>query len=73
MKRFKSLFLLLFAMLMLTTCASPAYAFSDENAEQEAETTPSQALTPEGNMALVGHFCCIIFSILSLHTIIDYL
>ena len=53
MKRFKSLFLLLSAMLMLTTCASPAYAFSDENAEQEAETTPSQALTPEGNMALV--------------------
>ena len=53
MKRFKSLFLLLSAMLMLTTCASPAYAFSDENAEQEAETMPSQALTPEGNMALV--------------------
>ena len=53
MKRFKSLFLLLSAMLMLSTCATPALAFADEGAEQGQETTPSQALTPEGNMALV--------------------
>ena len=53
MKRFKSLFLLLSTRLMLSTCATPALACADEGAEQGQETTPSQALTPEGNMALV--------------------
>lgn len=55
MRRFKTLFLLLSAMLMLSTCAAPAYAFSDDT----EETTPAtggvepQPLTPEGNMTLV--------------------
>ena len=53
MKRIKALSLLLSTMLMLSTCATPALAFADEGAEQEPEKTPSQALTPEGNMALV--------------------
>ena len=58
MRRFKSLLLVLPMMLMLSTCAAPAYAFSDEDAETSVETpapseTPAQPLTPEGNMALV--------------------
>lgn len=58
MRRFKSLLLVLPMMLMLSTCAAPAYAFSDEDAETPVETpapseTPAQPLTPEGNMALV--------------------
>ena len=47
MKRFKLLALLLSVMLTLSTCATPAYAFSDE------DETPAQPLTPDGNMALV--------------------
>ena len=55
MRRFKSLLLVLPMALMLSTCAAPAYAFSDEDAETPVETpeTPAQPLTPEGNMALV--------------------
>lgn len=58
MRRFKSLLLVLPMALMLSTCAAPAYAFSDEDAETSVETpapseTPAQPLTPEGNMALV--------------------
>ena len=53
MRRIKTLLLLLSTMLMLSTCATPALAFADEGAEQGQETTPSQPLTPEGNMALV--------------------
>ena len=55
MRRFKSLLLVLPMMLMLSTCAAPAYAFSDEDAETPVETpeTPAQPLTPEGNMDLV--------------------
>lgn len=52
MRRFKSLLLVLPMALMLSTCAAPAYAFSDEDAETPVET-PAQPLTPEGNMALV--------------------
>jgi hypothetical protein len=52
MKRFKLMFLLLSVMLTLTTCATPAYAFADESAG-ETEETPTQPLTPDGNMSLV--------------------
>ncbi len=55
MRRFKTLFLLLSATLMLSTCAAPAYAFSDETEENPPVTggVETQPLTPEGNMTLV--------------------
>lgn len=55
MRRFKTLFLLLSATLMLSTCAAPAYAFSDETEENPPLTggVETQPLTPEGNMTLV--------------------
>ena len=52
MKRFKLMCLLLSVMLTLSTCATPAYAFADESAG-ETEETPTQPLTPDGNMSLV--------------------
>lgn len=55
MRRFKTLFLLLSTMLMLSTCAAPAYAYADET-EDDAPVTggvETQPLTPEGNMTLV--------------------
>ena len=55
MRRFKTLFLLLSTMLMLSTCAAPAYAYADETEENPPVTggTETQPLTPEGNMTLV--------------------
>ena len=55
MRRFKTLLLLLSATLMLSTCAAPAYAFSDETEENPPVTggVETQPLTPEGNMTLV--------------------
>ena len=55
MRRFKTLFLLLSTMLMLSTCAAPAYAYADETEETPPVTggTETQPLTPEGNMTLV--------------------
>lgn len=52
MRRFKVLFLLLSVLLTLSTCAAPAYAFSDEDGEG-TEGTAAQPLTPDGNMSLV--------------------
>ena len=55
MRRIKTLFLLLSTMLMLSTCAAPAYAYADETEENPPVTggTETQPLTPEGNMTLV--------------------
>lgn len=55
MKRFKTLLLLLSTMLMLSTCAAPAYAYADETEENPPTTggVETQPLTPEGNMTLV--------------------
>ena len=53
MKRFKTLILVLVSMLMLSTCAAPAYALVDEDEETPPVETPAQPLTPEGNMTLV--------------------
>lgn len=55
MRRIKTLFLLLSTMLMLSTCAAPALAYSDETEENPPVTggVETQPLTPEGNMTLV--------------------
>lgn len=55
MRRIKTLFLVLSTMLMLSTCAAPAYAYADETEENPPVTggTETQPLTPEGNMTLV--------------------
>lgn len=55
MRRCKTLFLALTALLMLSTCATPVYAFSDETEETPPPTEGAspQPLTPEGNMTLV--------------------
>ena len=45
MRRFKSLLLVLPMALMLSTCAAPAYAFSDEDAETPVETPETPALS----------------------------
>lgn len=61
MKRFKLLCLLLSTMLMLSTCATPALAYTDDPEQEPAANSTEPVtggvepapLTPEGNMTLV--------------------